>query len=319
MKSLHLLLREKQTLFEHMHTPRTWGSILFQLIIVGLLGLGGFGATMGAFTTHWSWPLLISGKIILLFWGTFALCIPSLFVFSALRGSRITFTKLLYLLIGSLAISGIVLGALLPISWFFSWTDATHYGTVVRMIHIFALLIALFFGLNYLNQGLQAFHTEERKTHPLHHPATDIVMLWCVLVIIVSVQMGQKIGPWYEEDRTRICTGSAFDATCFPRDVYGSPSAGIQIEQGILRWTPGSTTLSADDTHSLEYGKIGADSWGNTNAAVCTLVAQRVECSIPLQSLNLESNATYIFQASGSRDQLNQEYRTASLSYSITQ
>lgn len=319
MNSLHTLLREKHTLFERLSTPRLWGPILLQLIVVGLLGLGGFGAAMGAFTQSWSWPLLLSGKIILLFWGTFALCIPSLFVFSALRGSRITLSQLLYLLIGSLATSGIVLGALLPISWFFSWTDATHYGAVVRIIHVFALVIALFFGLHYLNQGLQAFHEEQQKTHPSHHPATDIVMLWCILVLIVGVQMAQKIGPWYEEDRTRICMGSTFDAACFPRNVYGSPSAGIHIEDGVLRWAPGNTTLSADETHTLEYGKIGSHNWEGTNTAVCALITQRVECSIPLESLNLDSNGTYVFQASGSRDQLNQEYRTSSVFYSVAQ
>jgi len=198
MNALHTLLRDKHTLYQRLLTQRPSATILGQLTIVALLGMAGFGATMGSFTQHWWWPLQMSLKAIVVFWGTFALCTPSLLVFSALRGSQITLTKLTSILVGSLATSGIVLGALLPISWFFSWTDATHYGPAVQLIHTVAFIFSLLFGMQFLRQGLIAFHHEQRKTSEHHQSASDVLFLWSIVVVTVGIQMATKIGPWYE-------------------------------------------------------------------------------------------------------------------------
>ncbi|MCW1930686.1 MAG: hypothetical protein KIH62_005275 [Candidatus Kerfeldbacteria bacterium] len=217
MKSIHALLRNTQFLFEQMRNPKQWGVILLELAIISLLGLAGFGAAMGAFTTHWWWPLQLSGKIILLFWGTYALTTPSLIVFSALRGSRIGGMQLCYLLIGSLATSGIVLAALLPITWFFAWTDEIHVGPMVRLIHIFAFFIAFFFGTQFLAKGMRAFHREEKQRDAHHSSATDILLIWSVLVLIVGIQLAHKIGPWYEQPQGMACSTGLLDSNCIPQ------------------------------------------------------------------------------------------------------
>lgn len=314
MNAIHSLLREKQTLFDRLRTPRTWHMILLQLAVASLLGMAGFGAIMGSFTQHWWWPLQMSGKTIVVFWATFALCTPSLLVFSALRGSRITLMQLCYLLVGSLATSGVVFGALLPIAWFFSWTDETHYGPAVHVIHIVAFLFAFFFGLQYLKQGLLAYHEQQQETDRYHQSASDILVLWSILVMIVGVQMANKIGPWYEQNLNKVCTGGIIEQMCFPRETIGTPLHGLSIEGEAVHWTPGSAELQTGDYHTLGFGEIVSHTWKGLSAT-CVVANSVVECSVDLKALGLQKGETVVLQANGNREQFGNAYTTEPLTF----
>lgn len=311
MNSLHLLLRDKKTIFEQLRTGQSWSRTLAQFMIVSVLGIAGFGAIMATFTEHWWWPLILSGKAVLLFWGSFALCTPALLVFAALRGSQVTGRQLIYILIGSLATSGIVLGSLLPISWFFAWTDATHFGPVVRAIHLASLLCAFIFAALFIQQAFIAIHAQHTERHNTQKSATDILILWCILVFIVGVQMSHKIGPWYELEKNQLCSDTIIDRVCLPQETSGNPAQHITISDQSITWMPGGTVLASDDLHYVDIGRIGEHTWNTINAQ-CALAEEGVTCTVSTEHL-FDTPGTYVIQAFGTRDQLNNDYRTRAI------
>ncbi|MBI2415597.1 MAG: hypothetical protein HYV33_02970 [Candidatus Kerfeldbacteria bacterium] len=193
-----LLLKNKKQFYQTIFQPNRWNRLAAELMAVSLLGLASFGLVMGSYIPHWRWPLGLSWKMIVLLWGSVALCTPALFVFSAIRGSRITLPQLVYLLIGGLATSGIVVLALAPISWFFTWTDTSPGHLILRLMNGGMIAVSLLFGLYLIGQGLYAVHQQVKATTPESKAALDIVVIWLVLLIVVIAQMSAKLGPWYQ-------------------------------------------------------------------------------------------------------------------------
>lgn len=184
-----LLLKHKEKLYEAAFTPEQWNRIVAELLLVGLLGAGLFGVVMGSLGLSW--------RMILLIWGPLALCTPALFVFSAIRGSHITLRQLVYLLVGMLATSGVVLLALSPISWFFTWTDTSPDHGVLIVLNALMIVVAQLFGVFYLGKGMITINHRLKTSDVTDRAALDILLVWIILLLIVSVQMSHKLGPWY--------------------------------------------------------------------------------------------------------------------------
>lgn len=142
---------------------------------------------------HWWHTWELSWKMMVTLWGPIALCTPALYVFSSLRGVRISINQLVFLLIGSLATAGLVLASLSPLSWFFTWTTDTL--EFIKIMNGFMVGLGLLFGLFFLGQGFLHLY----RTHKSDgvRSGIDILFLWFVLLIVVVVQMSQKLAPWY--------------------------------------------------------------------------------------------------------------------------
>lgn len=93
-------------------------------------------------------------KVPLLFLLTVVVTFPSLYVFSALVGSRLTALDLARLLTAALAVLLAVLAAFGPIVGFFSVTTSSYPFVVLMNVAVFALAGA--FGLSYFTRTLDA-------------------------------------------------------------------------------------------------------------------------------------------------------------------
>jgi hypothetical protein len=134
------------------------GGISVLLVVLGML----YGVCMGCFAVvnHEQmadrlWQLLATTlKVPALFFLTLLVTFPSLYVFNALVGTRLTIRAMLRLLIASLAVNLAVLASLGPIVAFFSIsTSRTGYGFMIFLnVMVFALSGVL--GLTFLVQTL---------------------------------------------------------------------------------------------------------------------------------------------------------------------
>jgi hypothetical protein len=91
-------------------------------------------------------------KVPALFYLTLLVTFPSLYVFNALVGSRLTALSMLRLLIASLAVNLAVLASLGPIVMFFSLTTTSYPFVVLLNVIVFSLAGIL--GLGFLRQTL---------------------------------------------------------------------------------------------------------------------------------------------------------------------
>jgi hypothetical protein len=126
-------------------------------VITLLLGLT-YGACMGFFALFreggpvWEQFFATTVKVPLLFMLTLIVTFPSLYVFNALAGSRLTVISVLRLLIAALAVNLAVLASLGPIVAFFS-VSTTSYSFMV-LFNVIMFTVAGVLGLMFLLQTL---------------------------------------------------------------------------------------------------------------------------------------------------------------------
>jgi len=189
------LLRDKNWVFAQSQNTSLWGRILTEFILVGIISAALFGVVMATYDFSWENAGILAGKVVILLWGPMAICLPSLFVFGAIRGSQMKFWQLTYLALGSLATTGIVLLSLTPIVWFFTWTSNSI--SVIQAMDALAIGVTLIFGLFFLGKSFIYINQTQKSNDEKVIVATDILYVWFILLVVVIIQMGAKLGPWY--------------------------------------------------------------------------------------------------------------------------
>ena len=110
-----------------------------------------------------------------------ALCLPSLYVFSALSGARWSKRRLLATISGFAATLGLLLAALLPIAWLFS--VSSRYLASAVWVHVLMWGISLTFGWRFLSRALR------------ESGAGGGMVLWLFLFAFVSLQVATFVRP----------------------------------------------------------------------------------------------------------------------------
>lgn len=188
------LLKNKQEVFKHALDDKLWNRILGELLLVSFIGFALFGVAIASQYPEAKRIFELSWKMIALMWGSIALCAPSLYVFSSLRSSNLTARQVLYIIVAAMATSGVVLLALVPISWFFTWT--TSEVGFIQVMNAAMVGLSTVFGLLFLGKAIIEVH-KMNAPESTTKPAVDVLLVWLVLFLVVAAQMSQKLGPWY--------------------------------------------------------------------------------------------------------------------------
>jgi hypothetical protein len=158
-------------------------------------------------------------KVPLVFYLTLLVTLPSLYVFNALVGSRLSLSDVVRLLIASLGVNVTVLASLGPIVAFFSVCTTSYPFMVLFNVVVFA--VAGFFGLRFLLQTLHRLIVagSQRPPEPSPEPGTwaaaepagplepvrnrpvpdqvkTVFQLWVVVFGLVGAQMGWVLRPF---------------------------------------------------------------------------------------------------------------------------
>lgn len=186
------------------------------LVIIDLLGMV-YGACMGIFalTTGGSGAAMqipaSMVKVPALYLLTLVVTLPSLYVFNALLGSRLSLTATARLLVCSLAVMLAVLSSGGPIVGFFSLCTSSYSFMILLNVLVFAL--AGFFGLSFLLKTLNRMTlvNDSTATEPAGSPPeTDepllpsrqrrsnrsVLRIWLVVFALVGAQMGWVLRPF---------------------------------------------------------------------------------------------------------------------------
>ena len=225
IKSLDRILKGDATRPESLRA----GSIDVPLggLSVVLLALGMFyGLCMGVFAviTRWGTPKAFMGwqqaaasavKVPLLFFLTLLVTLPSLYVFNALVGSRLTLRAVVRLLVAALAVMLSLQASFGTIIVFFSVSTTSYAFMVLLNVVLFA--VSGFLGLGFLLQTLhrlsRAQSPEPSATPPTlpvttpgaldpvagqrpDHSVKAVFRIWVVVFALVGAQMGWVLRPF---------------------------------------------------------------------------------------------------------------------------
>lgn len=146
------------------------GGLSMMVVVLGMV----YGVCMGCYAIFGideprpMQTLASTLKVPALFFLTLVVTFPSLYVFNALVGSRLTVPAVLRLLIASLAVNLAVLASLGPIVAFFSVNTTSYPFMVLLNVAVFALSGIL--GLTFLLQTLHRLSIAQRETWPPPRP-----------------------------------------------------------------------------------------------------------------------------------------------------
>lgn len=150
-----------------------------------------YGVAAGFFQGGWGIGLAVM-KIPLIILGSLALCIPSLYVFTALSGSDYSPRSFATAIAGFCGVAGLLLLALMPVIWLFSVSTISL--SFVVWLHVTVWVITLFFAYRFL-----------ALTAP---GARGAISVWLVLLFFVSLQMTTYVRPvlWRGADEPLFAT-----------------------------------------------------------------------------------------------------------------
>ena len=189
------------------------GGISILLVILGMV----YGICMGCFSIGkfpgYPFHQLLSAtlKVPLLFVMTLVVTFPSLYVFNALVGSRLSLASVLRLLVASMAVMVTVLASMGTIVAFFSFSTTSYPFMVLINVVVFA--VSGTFGLIFLLRTLQRLSVASAVGVPeVNRPVTGaleplegqvlgrnvkaVFRCWVVLFGLVGAQMGWVLRPF---------------------------------------------------------------------------------------------------------------------------
>jgi hypothetical protein len=136
-------------------------------------------------------------KVPLLFFLTLVVTFPSLYVFSALRNSRLRFEDTLKLLLVAVAVNAAVLASLGPVTGFFTLSTESYPFMIVLNVLLFtaAGLVALAFLKRCLSQVFAPLISTEVPA-PRKDPTRGVFAIWIVIYAVVGAQMGWILRPF---------------------------------------------------------------------------------------------------------------------------
>lgn len=205
MRQLDKLLRGDATQLDSLKT----GKIEFPakgVLIAAVMLAASYGICMGIFAVlrtggapdGWMQMMASVVKLPLLFILTLFVTLPSLYVFNALVGSRLTLISVVHLLIASMAVTVTVLASLGPIIAFFSLSTTSHPFMV--LLNVTAAAVAGILGMKFLFHTLNRLvFSREQKELPAQAPSlappTDIVPAEPQFEAIVPAVPDRRLAP----------------------------------------------------------------------------------------------------------------------------
>jgi len=187
---LSQLLSDREQFFAEVADGRALTAKITRSLVTLLVLCAFYGASAGAYAGP-AQALSAALKLPVLFLGTLVICFPGFYVIQVLVGSRLRLAQVLALITGALALSTIVLAAIVPVTLFFLLTGANYY--FLELLHVAIVLGSGLVGMVALHEGL-AFACEKRGVYP--RSAMTIMQVWAVLFAFVGVQMAWNLRPF---------------------------------------------------------------------------------------------------------------------------
>lgn len=174
-RQLDSVLRGEGTRADDLRGGRLGVSARAMLLAVVLLGLF-YGACMGCYNVltgqPGAWMQIISSalKVPALFLLTLAVTFPSLYVFNALVGSRLTLVNMLRLILAAIGVMLAVLAGFGTIVAFFNFTTESY--PFILLLNVVVFTVAGVLGLSFLLQTLRRLTEPEAPAVPPAPPST---------------------------------------------------------------------------------------------------------------------------------------------------
>jgi hypothetical protein len=179
--AIEALLRQPRRVRFQLRQPGA-GKLILQMLFVAFFCAAVYGVVAGTFSGGaqlWAAPVKIALGLMI----SAAICLPSLYIFTCLSGSRARLVEVCGLLAGLLMLMTILLIGFAPVAWIFS--QSTESLAWMGALHLLFWFVATLFGVRFLKNG---FSQTEAKSQAG-------VNVWVVIFLLVALQMTTALRP----------------------------------------------------------------------------------------------------------------------------
>ena len=181
LAAVEAILRQPRRVMFQLRQPgagRLIAALLLSALICGL----GYGLVVGTFSGGaqlWAAPVKIAAGLLI----TALICLPSLYIFSCLGGSRARLPEIFGLVAGLLSLMTVLLVGFAPVAWVFS--QSTQSVAVMGALHLVFWFIATCFGLRFLCAGFVQLTARSDSG----------LRIWILIYLLVAAQMTTALRP----------------------------------------------------------------------------------------------------------------------------
>ena len=179
--AIESILRQPRRVMFQLRQPGG-GKLIAAMLFIAVACSLVYGVIVGSFSGGVQWyaaPLKISCGLLI----SALICLPSLYIFACLSGSKARLVEIFGMVAGLLMLMTILLIGFAPVAWLFS--QSTESLAWMGFLHLLFWLIATAFGVRFLSSAFS--HSQARSSAGL---AT-----WVIIFILVMLQMSTALRP----------------------------------------------------------------------------------------------------------------------------
>jgi hypothetical protein len=186
------LLRDRKNFLEEIHEGVGLKSKISSLMLSSFACFAVYGTILGTFHS----PLQAASsaiKLPALYLITLLICLPTLYIFNTLFGSRQTLAQHFTYLLTAVTVISLLLCGFAPVVLFFLITVSDYHFFLLLNVAIFSLTGII--GVTFLYQMMKPL--AEDDTSPGIQVRTHILRFWLVLYGFVGSQLGWTLRPFF--------------------------------------------------------------------------------------------------------------------------
>jgi hypothetical protein len=179
--AIESILRQPRRVTYQLGQPGPGRLIAIMAVVTVVCSLT-YGVVVGAFSGGaqlWSAPIKVTAGLLL----SVVICLPSLYIFACLGGSRARPGEVAGFITGLAMLMTILLIGFAPVAWIFS--QSTESVVVMGVLHLAFWSISAYFGLRFLSAGFCA-----RKDC-----SGGGIKIWMIIFVLVMLQMTTAVRP----------------------------------------------------------------------------------------------------------------------------
>lgn len=182
------ILRNRKDFFDEIQASNEISSKIRDMLISSISFFALYGAVMGSSNSALQ-ALSSAIKLPILFLITLVICLPTLYFFNLLFGSRLTLPQTLALILTAITVTAVLTLSFAPISLFF-WLTAPNY-QFFKLLNVAILTLTGFFGLTFLMSGMSHVQQEDGQM------ARGLILrMWILIYGFVGTQMAWTLRPF---------------------------------------------------------------------------------------------------------------------------
>lgn len=191
------LLRQPESIWQQVTAERDLARLNRQLVLSSGASLAIYGAVLGT-SSSVAQALASAVKLPVLFLLTFAICLPTLYLFNLVFGSRLSAAQAASIVLSAIATTGVLTLGFAPISVFFV-LSAPGYA-FFKLLNVLVLTITGLAGLRVLTAGMASVQPlqTDGPAAPVRSKASPMLLrAWLLLYAFVGTQLAWTLRPFF--------------------------------------------------------------------------------------------------------------------------